>query len=308
MNSNPSNLINHLLMKPKPSFYVNNETSTNEDYSEKKTNKEETSMKEQKVMFLKRKKKAETKGRDFKCTICSISYLSYPALYTHHRNKHSLIPITNKRHYFKSSLTNNSKFKYSKLDQNTNISSISDMLILYYYDIFKHFLLNPNSYFYSPLADFEYDEFTCLLQNLKLKGKVSDSEEELKQSSIGKVLVIYLALMMKITKDDRIIKLLILFIFLVKEYLEIFGWEYYLTILEVGIKLNLGVKRGMASYWNTFTCEDFPDLMNDFVSIFLLIEPEIAEQQSELTDICHNFSLWLVSRNLTSFHLIRIND
>ena len=39
-------------------------------------------------------KDIEDKGqtRDFKCQVCERTYLSYPAMYTHMKNKHALDP------------------------------------------------------------------------------------------------------------------------------------------------------------------------------------------------------------------------
>lgn len=45
-------------------------------------------------MTSKRRTK-ETQGRDYKCTYCSKTYLSYPALYTHQKNKHAIGPDGN---------------------------------------------------------------------------------------------------------------------------------------------------------------------------------------------------------------------
>ena len=39
-----------------------------------------------------RRSRYEKEGRDFKCQICDKMYLSYPAMYTHMKNKHSLDP------------------------------------------------------------------------------------------------------------------------------------------------------------------------------------------------------------------------
>lgn len=36
-----------------------------------------------------RRSKNDTEGRTFKCKICGKSYLSYPALYTHSKQKHN---------------------------------------------------------------------------------------------------------------------------------------------------------------------------------------------------------------------------
>ena len=40
----------------------------------------------------KRRSKNDVQGRDFKCTFCDKTYLSYPALYTHMKNKHAKGP------------------------------------------------------------------------------------------------------------------------------------------------------------------------------------------------------------------------
>ena len=40
----------------------------------------------------KRRSKNDVNGRDFKCTFCDKTYLSYPALYTHMKNKHAKGP------------------------------------------------------------------------------------------------------------------------------------------------------------------------------------------------------------------------
>ena len=42
-----------------------------------------------------KKKNKEAQGRDHKCSFCSKTYLSYPALYTHLKNKHAKGPDGN---------------------------------------------------------------------------------------------------------------------------------------------------------------------------------------------------------------------
>ena len=39
---------------------------------------------------VKRRTKADTEDRLYKCNLCTKSYLSYPALYTHTKNKHNM--------------------------------------------------------------------------------------------------------------------------------------------------------------------------------------------------------------------------
>ena len=40
----------------------------------------------------KRRSKNDIHGRDYRCTFCEKTYLSYPALYTHIKNKHARGP------------------------------------------------------------------------------------------------------------------------------------------------------------------------------------------------------------------------
>ena len=53
----------------------NDQSEENEDQNKKK--------------HLKRRSKKEAEGRNYICKICSKSYLSYPALYTHYKQKHN---------------------------------------------------------------------------------------------------------------------------------------------------------------------------------------------------------------------------
>jgi len=39
-----------------------------------------------------RRSRHDMTGRDFKCQICDRTYLSYPAMYTHMKNKHAVDP------------------------------------------------------------------------------------------------------------------------------------------------------------------------------------------------------------------------
>ena len=43
-------------------------------------------------MKQKRRSKNDDNGRDYKCIYCDKTYLSYPALYTHMKNKHAKGP------------------------------------------------------------------------------------------------------------------------------------------------------------------------------------------------------------------------
>ena len=90
-----------------------------------------------KKKIKKRKGKYDLNGRIFQCQICKKSYLSYPALYTHNRNKHDIIPITDKPTIFtsKKSALNKYCFKYNQsnisINNNDDISQTLTFIISY---------------------------------------------------------------------------------------------------------------------------------------------------------------------------------
>ena len=49
----------------------------------------------------KRARKVDKADKLYCCDECNKAYMSYPALYTHKRNKHNIIPITDKPNIFK---------------------------------------------------------------------------------------------------------------------------------------------------------------------------------------------------------------
>ena len=71
-NINTEQLLNSI---PQPSGENNELSEENEEQNNKK--------------HLKRRSKREVEGRNYICKMCSKSYLSYPALYTHYKQKHN---------------------------------------------------------------------------------------------------------------------------------------------------------------------------------------------------------------------------
>lgn len=55
-------------------------------------NMEDSEFDESTMKKQKRRSKNDFQGRDHKCTCCDKTYLSYPALYTHMKNKHAKGP------------------------------------------------------------------------------------------------------------------------------------------------------------------------------------------------------------------------
>ena len=49
-------------------------------------------------------------------------------------------------------------------------------------------------------------------------------------------------------------------------------------------------------------------MIEDFVSIYILLIDDLKNKQKEVADICQNFFCWLYINQLTSYKLKRIND
>ena len=106
-----------------------------------------------KKKIKKRKGKYDLNGRIFQCQICKKSYLSYPALYTHNRNKHDIIPITDKPTIFtsKKSALNKYCFKYNQsnlsFNNNDDITQTLNYIFNSFQRIIQKYILNQNSKF-----------------------------------------------------------------------------------------------------------------------------------------------------------------
>ncbi len=83
--SNPDNLIepNNTILNSEQFNKSSHKISS--DNNELSGENEEQNQKK----HLKRRSKKEAEGRNYVCEICSKSYLSYPALYTHYKQKHN---------------------------------------------------------------------------------------------------------------------------------------------------------------------------------------------------------------------------
>lgn len=67
-----------------PNLIVNEEHQTSSNFNQGDNDESENSEKKK----IRRRSKNDTEGRTYICKICGKSYLSYPALYTHGRQKH----------------------------------------------------------------------------------------------------------------------------------------------------------------------------------------------------------------------------
>ncbi len=263
-----------------------------------------------KKKIKKRKGKYDLNGRIFQCQICKKSYLSYPALYTHNRNKHDIIPITDKPTIFtsKKSALNKYCFKYNQsnlsLNNNDDITQTLNYIFNSFQRIIQKYILNQNSKFYKKNYLINYDPFFIFLSNNYKKIEFNSIPR--KDNNIYQVIIIYLIRLIKITNDEEFKFLLINVAFFLREYLNMVGWDYKQNQMNFNKENN--IINNNKDFCLDNTCEEIPEMIEDFVSIYILLIDDLKNKQKEVADICQNFFCWLYINQLTSYKLKRIND
>jgi hypothetical protein len=101
--------------------------------------------------------------------------------------------------------------------------------------------------------------------------------------------------------DKKLYHLALTFSILIREYLNIVGWDYKKKYVKFGINIQF-------DYTGEFTqknnCEDIPDLINDFVSCFIALDDnKFNLNMEEFVDIVRNFCNWLFVNDLTSYKI-----
>ena len=263
-----------------------------------------------KKKIKKRKGKYDLNGRIFQCQICKKSYLSYPALYTHNRNKHDIIPITDKPTIFtsKKSALNKYCFKYNQsnlsFNNNDDITQTLNYIFNSFQRIIQKYILNQNSKFYKKNYLINYDPFFIFLSNNYKKIEFNSIPR--KDNNIYQVIIIYLIRLIKITNDEEFKFLLINVAFFLREYLNMVGWDYKQN--QMNFKKEKIQIINNQDFCLDNTCEEIPEMIEDFVSVYILLIDDLKNKQKEVADICQNFFCWLYINQLTSYKLKRIND
>jgi hypothetical protein len=312
MNFNNNNLFKSLKKLPKKIFKssVSSKNSNLSNLSKKNLNSPYLQKKQ------KRKKKLDLNGRNYICSICKKAYLSYPALYTHNRNYHDIIPVTGKPKIFRNKIDSNNKslFKYNQsdftLNDNKDITYIINFIIKTLLEICKKYFYNQDSIFYKNNYIFSLDSFIIILNNTLLNQNYIINLPN-KKSNIYNVIIIYIIKLIKITFDEEFKILLIYFSFFFKEYLNMVGWVYKKKMFDIGLisnSLDEFEKNSGKDFCLENTCEDIQDMIEDFVEIYILMVDDLKDKQKEIADICQNFFFWLNVNKIISYKLKRKDE
>lgn len=194
------------------------------------------------------------------------------------------------------------------MDTNSNIKAITDLIIEEFVRIAKEVKFDPHSVFFRPQEKIEEDTFLKLLKfyNTSNFDKVNiPKPNEKAKSMIDNVLAVYLILIIEVTRDKFFLELIVKFVFLFREYLNMTGWDYLAHLHSYGLYDDLRIEGEFCSKVN---CEEIPELVNDFVVNFLQMEDKFSIHQKELVDITQNFCYWLFINELTNFKLAKLEN
>jgi len=157
------------------------------------------------------------------------------------------------------------KFKYSEFNNNPNLSLLLREIKQKLVDIIGDLFSNKESVLYKAHYKVESHSFILLI-NQYLHSQVNKIAIPNKNANIDFVLITYLILILEITKDRLIFKDLIRFVIIMREYLNICGWEYKAYLHDFGL---VNKFYPIGDYTSLNNAEEIPELFNDFFNCFL---------------------------------------
>ena len=165
--------------------------------------------------------------------------------------------------------------------------------------------LNERSIFYKANFDFKNDLFIKTLEsysNQETDQIKVPKPQEIEKQKINNVLVIYLILLVEVTRTNCFMELLTKFVFLFREYLNMMGWEHIKYLNQYGLVQGCNLS---GEFCEENTCEEVPELVNDFTTIFIELDYEFSLYAKDIKDITQNFCYWLYINELTNFKLVK---
>ena len=275
-------------------------SSSNKIASENNDHSEENDDQNQKK-HLKRRSKKEVEGRNYICKICSKSYLSYPALYTHYKQKHNTNnslgrnrgrpkkeTLHSEDEKNKYNPTNETFFlkedKVGKTDPQTEINECVDKAFNELYDPDKKNIIEErNIKFYENVDDHPF--LSKFKKDVHDTNKISSEENQFTDI----VLIEYLNKMSTFCNPQYYVKL-IKFVTLFREHVNLVN-HYKLKDNEQN-----------KEFTECNDAEDVPDSSNEFITEFL--DPEGRNQdlgysKEECIDLTQNLCFWMYDNNFT---------
>ena len=263
---------------------------------------------ENKKKQVKRRSKRETDGRNYVCKMCSKSYLSYPALYTHYKQKHNTNNSSGRgrgRPKKENNEGENEKNNYNPINNTfflkegrtgkTSIETISRCIDTAFNELYsqdkRSVIESKGIKFYLSL-----EEHPFLLKFKNDPHDVNKTGEEQQKADL--VFIEYLNKMSVYCNPDYYVKLI--------KLVTLFR-EHSNQINANKVMNNEGNKE----YTELFTAEDVPDTSNEFITDFLNPEEnndDLGFSKEESIDLTQNLCHWMYENNFTCSKLSLIRE
>ena len=271
------------------------------------------------ILKPKRRSRKDLKGRNFMCKICYKCYLSYPALYTHCKQKHNTCNTSGRgrgRPKKENGESFSERLKYNPLDASyflkdnrrgtTNFEDFEKSII----DAF-HILYSRNNFDRNLNKDMKnYNNIQehpflgkFLLDKHDVNIKINDEKE-----ISDKVFMDYLNKMSMHVNNNYFTKLII-FVTLFREFVNIYKRKKKKDDLLYKNEKNVFDLNDDTEYTSENCAEDVPDLSNDFINDFLETDKSLFDfNKEDSIDLTQNFCHWLYENNFTSSKLSLISN
>ena len=291
------------LEKDKEEDNQNEETSNN-----KGTNSE--NKKTQKAS--KRRSKSEVEGRTFECKLCNKSYLSYPALYTHCKQKHNKNNSSVRgrgrpkkegaeleSEKIKFNPVNHSYFLKGERTGKTPPNEINICTDKAFKELYSQEFRERNNI--REMKNYNsVDEHPFLSRFKKDSHDINQNINNEEEIYTDIVLINYLNKMSQFCNPQYFIRL-IKFITLFREHVN------QINKSKVEEKIN-GIEK---EYTEIFNAEDVPDSSNEFITEFL--DPtgrneDFGYSKEECIDLTQNLCFWMYDNNFTCSKLSLIHN
>lgn len=285
---------------------TNNMNSIPEGNNLSNENSEEND--ETKKKQVKRRSKREIEGRNYICKMCSKSYLSYPALYTHYKQKHNTNNSSGRgrgRPKKENNEGENEKNNYNPINNTffmkegrtgkTSAEEINDCIETAFREIYvpdkERIILRRGIKFYHNL-----DEHPFLIKFKNDPHDINKKEDE--QQKADFVFIDYLNKMSVYCNPEYYVKL-IKFVTLFREHSNLINAPKVIN------------NEGNKVYTEIFPAEDVPDTSNEFITDFLNPEEnndDLGFSKEDAIDLTQNLCYWMYENNFTCSKLSLIRD
>ena len=300
------------LGEPQPNIspQENNINSVNSAQEEKNLSNENSDENDEtKKKQVKRRSKREAEGRNYVCKMCSKSYLSYPALYTHYKQKHNTNNSSgrgrgrpkkevnegeNEKNNFNP--INSTYFaKEGRAGKTSLETEINDCIENAFKELYipekRTVIENRGIKFYMGLEEHPF--------LLKFKNDPHDINKTGEEQQIADLVFIEYLNKMSTHCNPEYYTKLIKFVTLFREHSNLINAH------------NESTNEDNKPYTEVKSAEDVPDTSNEFITDFLNPEEngnDLGFTKEEAIDLTQNLCYWMYENNFTCSKLSLIRD